>query len=263
MIAWSPRCRGPWATVSLHGAGKVTVRPAAVEAVRALNACLVRWDYRTRYADTGAYVCREKVGGNGWSIHAYGIALDINWQLNPYGGSRHHIPTSLATAICNIRTNNGKQVWNWGGFWSGTRDWMHFEIVCSPRDLATGINWGTVAGPAAPSPAPAPAPAPDWNAIRRWNAGLVYNNLVKLPRLDGSSAPSMEIGVLQNALNIVRNAGIAVDGHYGPATALHVLAFQRDVNALKPGTITDFPGAFHDTTKWMLSTALANIRDGK
>ncbi len=44
---------------------------------------------------------------------------------------------------------------------------------------------------------------------------------------------------------------------------LQVLAFQQDVNKLKLGTIKDFPGAAHDGTRWMLGTALANIRDGK
>lgn len=263
---WGPACTGKRATISLHGSGKVTIRALAVEAGKALNQCLVNWDYKTIYAQTGAYVCREKVSGNGWSNHSYATAIDINWQLNPYGGSKHHIPTGLAVDICRIRTNNGQQVWNWGGFWRGTKDWMHFEIVCKPADLATGINWNTVLGskPApTPIPAPAPAPQPDWQAIKRWNAGLVYNDLIRLPKLDGSSKPSMEVGVLQNALNIVRNAGLKVDGHYGDATALHVLAFQRDVNSLKPGTIKDFPGAFHDGTKWMLAIALANIRDGK
>ena len=90
--------------------------------------------------------CRLKVGGNGWSNHSYATAIDINWQLNPYGGRRYHMPHAMASAICRIRTNNGKQVWNWGGFWSGTRDWMHFEVVCSPADLRTGINWNTVPG---------------------------------------------------------------------------------------------------------------------
>lgn len=265
---WGPACPGKKATVSLHGTGKVTVKTQIIEATKALNACLIRWNYKTIYSQTGAFVCRQKVGGNGWSNHSYGTALDLNWQLNPYGGSRHHIPTGLAYDICRIRTNNGKQVWNWGGFWSGTRDWMHFEIVCKPSDIATGINWNTVNGNVAPyvppAPTPAPAPAPiDWNAIRRWNAGLVYNDLIKLPKLDGGSPDSMQIGVLQNALNIVRNAGLKLDGKYMPATVLHVLAFQNDVNSLKPGTITDFPGAFHDSTKWMLATALANIRDGK
>lgn len=165
---WHPPCRGPWVTKHLHGAGRVTVRPSAWEAVDALNACLIAWNYQTRYADTGAYVCRQKVTGNGYSLHAYAIALDLNWQSNPYGGSRHEIPTALATAICKIRTKSGAQVWNWGGFWSGTRDWMHFEIVCAPWDLATGINWNTVPGrntnpsppPFIPAPQPQPQPEP-------------------------------------------------------------------------------------------------------
>jgi hypothetical protein len=254
---WGPPCSGSRATVSLHGAGKVTVRSAIVEATKALNSCLITWNYKTRYADTGAFVCRQRVGGGGWSNHAYATAIDINWQLNPYGGSRHHIPSSLAAAICRIRTKNGRQVWNWGGYWSGTRDWMHFEIVCKPSDIATGINWNTVPG------STAPAPPPDWAAIRRWNAGLVYNDFIKLPNLDGSSPPSMQVGVLQNALNIVRNAGLKVDGHYGGATMLQVLAFQQDVNRLSPGSIKDFPGAAHKDTRRMLAIGLANIRDGK
>ena len=55
--AWGPACTGSRATVSLHGRGKVTVRTSIVEATKALNSCLVRWNYQTRYADTGAYVC--------------------------------------------------------------------------------------------------------------------------------------------------------------------------------------------------------------
>lgn len=143
---WGPPCRGPYATVSLHGTGKVTVKASIVEATKALNAVLARFNYRTIYSQTGGQNCRRKVGGNGWSNHSYGTAIDLNWQLNPYGGNRHHIPSALGAAICQIRTNNGKQVWNWGGFWRRTKDWMHFEIVCSPRDIATGINWGTVNG---------------------------------------------------------------------------------------------------------------------
>lgn len=143
---WGPPCRGPYANVRLHGTGQVTVKASLIEATKALNACLQRWNYQTIYSQTGGQNCRQKVGGNGWSNHSYGTAIDVNWQRNPYGGSRHEIPTSLAIAICQIRTNNGRQVWNWGGFWRGTKDWMHFEIVCSPRDIATGINWGTVNG---------------------------------------------------------------------------------------------------------------------
>ena len=158
---WGPACRKvARPTIALHGAGKVTVDPRIVDAVRALNACLVRWNYRTRYADTGAYVCRQKVGGNGYSNHSYGTALDLNWQTNPYGRVlRTDMPAGMREAIKAIRTNNGRQVWAWGGDWRGNKDAMHWEIVCTPADLATGIRGGTTTGGSQP-PAPAPAPNP-------------------------------------------------------------------------------------------------------
>ena len=164
--AWAPRCRGPWATITLHGAGRVSVRPAIVDAVHALNACLRAWNYQTRQKDTGAYVCRENTSGTMASTHAYGIALDLNWQSNPYGRRlRTNMPPAMCAAICRIRTNNGAQVWNWGGYWSGSKDAMHFEIVCRPSDLARGINPATVpsgfvAPPTYTAPPPPPAPAP-------------------------------------------------------------------------------------------------------
>lgn len=156
---WSPRCTGPFATVSLYGSGKVVVDAAIVTAVKALNQVLAAFRYSTRAADTGAYNCRMNTSGTGWSIHAYGCACDINWLTNPYSRYlRTDMPAGMPRAICAIRTNNGKQVWNWGGYWSGNKDAMHYEIVCTPADLRTGINWSTVYGGAAPAPTPTPTP---------------------------------------------------------------------------------------------------------
>jgi hypothetical protein len=157
---WSPRCTGPWATMSLYGSGKVTVRAAIVNPVKALNTVLTAYKYWTRYADTGAYNCRLNTSGTAYSTHAYGIALDINWLSNPYASylktdMRKYGDGKMPERICAIRTNNGKQVWNWGGFWSGNKDAMHYEIVCTPADIRTGINWATVyTGGAMPAPAP-------------------------------------------------------------------------------------------------------------
>mgnify|MGYP006357609683 FL=1 len=163
---WAPPCRGPWATVPLHGGARVMVRPAIIEAVKAMDAVFRRYDYRAYANQTGAQNCRRVKGISSMSLHAYGIAIDVNWSLNPYGGYRRHIPDHVARAVCSIRTNNGKQVWGWGGYWSGKKDWMHFSICCTPGDLATGINWRTVTGtpsghiPAPPSRTPTPKPAP-------------------------------------------------------------------------------------------------------
>jgi hypothetical protein len=161
---WSPRCTGPWATTRLYGAGRVTHRAAITSAVQALNKVLTAYKYYTRYADTGAYNCRLNTSGTAYSLHAYGIALDLNWQSNPYSSvlrtdMLRYGDGRMPHRICAIRTNNGRQVWNWGGFWSGSKDAMHYEIVCSPADLRTGINWSTVYG-GAPAPPPPPPPPP-------------------------------------------------------------------------------------------------------
>jgi hypothetical protein len=246
--------------MSLHGTGKVTIRAAIVEATKGLNSCLIAWNYKTRYADTGAFVCRQKVGGGGWSNHAYATAIDINWQLNPYGGSRHHIPSDLAAAICRIRTNNGKQVWNWGGYWGGTRDWMHFEIVCTPRDIATGINWGTVAGAR-----PAPVKPIDFAALRRWVAGDLYNRVIALPIMWLNNSPHpLYVVTLQEALNFVLNEKLPVDGVYGAQTDWQVQRFQHNVESFLGGNpIPENRGTFGNHTKVYLAQNLANIRDGK
>ena len=145
---YGPRCSGKSAVVSLNGKGRVTVALVIVEAVKALNAVLVAFRYLTRAGDTGAYNCRLKVGGNGWSIHSLKIALDINWITNPYGPRLvTDYPPAMVRAILAIRTNSGAQVWSWGGSWDGNKDAMHWQIACTRRDLASGINWGTVAGP--------------------------------------------------------------------------------------------------------------------
>ena len=142
---WAPPCNsGGFITITLHGGGRVTVDPRMVEAVNRLNDILVSWDYRTRSADTGAYNCRQITGGSGYSLHAYGIALDLNWQSNPYGPTLiTDMPQGMVNEITGLRTNNNCRVWEWGGSWSGNKDAMHYEADCSPADLATGIKGGS------------------------------------------------------------------------------------------------------------------------
>lgn len=137
---WAPPCVGPFVKVELHGEGAVTVRPEILPAVAALDACLKAHNYPTRQKDTGAYNCRVITGGKKYSLHAYRIALDLNWQTNPYGLVLvTDMPAEMVADIKAIRTRSGKQVWRWGGDYSGNKDAMHYEITCSPQDLATGI----------------------------------------------------------------------------------------------------------------------------
>lgn len=142
---WAPACKFAGVTLSLHGTGRVHVDRRCADAVRALNACLVRWDYRTRKGDTGAFSCRPITGGDDWSLHAYGIALDLNWLSNPYGRKLvTDMPAGMVGAILAIKTKAGLQVFRWGGHYSKNKDGMHFEVVLSPAQLAAGIDWRTV-----------------------------------------------------------------------------------------------------------------------
>lgn len=142
---WGPVCAGFHTTISLHGTGRVTVDYRIRDAVYELNRCLIRHNYRTIYAQTGAYVCRRRRLASGgfasdYSLHAYAIALDLNWSLNGFGDhAPHNIPNALAADIEAIRTNNGAQVWEWGAHFP-TADWMHFQVCASPAELLNGIR---------------------------------------------------------------------------------------------------------------------------
>jgi hypothetical protein len=228
-------------------------------------------DFGQGARNLGIYNCRSVRGSTNRSVHGEGRAVDVGFSgvANPAGTRLlntllpHVGALGIQMIIWNRRIYSAR--YPTGARYTGAvphTDHLHIELTWNAaRGLTRNRVRQIVGGGGAP--APAPAPAPDWQAIRRWNAGLVYNDLIKLPNLDGSSPKSMQVGVLQNALNIVRNAGLKVDGDYGGLTTLHVLAFQQDVNKLAPGTIKDFPGAAHDGTRWMLATALGKIRDGK
>ena len=150
-ILWAPACTAPFARLNLYGEGVVTVDVLIVDAVKALNAVLIDWDYRTRRADTGAYNCRQITGGTSYSLHAYGIAVDLNWNTNPYGRTLvTDMAIGMIEAIEGIRTAGGVQVWRWGGRYSNNKDAMHFEVVASPAELVRGIRSTTTT----PTPQP-------------------------------------------------------------------------------------------------------------
>jgi D-alanyl-D-alanine carboxypeptidase-like protein len=96
---------------------------------------------------TASFECRQAVpspctGGKGtgtWSMHAYGLAVDVNPLENPYvgcGQSRdpktrpyfdrsHHRPLMVTPNTVAAFASAG---WGWGGSWSGsTKDYMHFS----------------------------------------------------------------------------------------------------------------------------------------
>lgn len=104
---------------------------------------------RSRPADgdiSGAFECRQAVpspctGGRRtgtWSQHAYGRAIDLNPVENPYVGcgmtrdpkARSYMDRSrvrpgmvTGTVVAAFRSVG----WGWGGYWSDSKDYMHFS----------------------------------------------------------------------------------------------------------------------------------------
>lgn len=135
--AWAPACKGPFVTLD-YGTYKITVDKRTVEVWNAVDAIMRKHKYPVRRADTGAYNCRKITGGNNYSLHAYGIAVDYNWQTNPYGKRLiTDMPPAMVEEIKNIALPDGTKILRWGGDYSRNKDAMHFEIVVSPQDLAT------------------------------------------------------------------------------------------------------------------------------
>ncbi|WP_225877979.1 M15 family metallopeptidase [Spongiactinospora rosea] len=99
-------------------------------------------DFDSIEADnTSAFNCRAATGSGNWSKHAYGQAIDINPRENPYvtasGSVAHANARKFATRPIDKPgvINPGDRVvrafqrlgWEWGGTWSGTKDYQHFS----------------------------------------------------------------------------------------------------------------------------------------
>ena len=103
---------------------------------------------RPKHGDvTAAFECRQAVpspctGGRKtgtWSMHAYGLAVDVNPRENPYvgcGQSRDPAARSYRDrsnrrpGMVGSRTVRAFAAagWSWGGAWAGaTKDYMHFS----------------------------------------------------------------------------------------------------------------------------------------
>jgi hypothetical protein len=90
---------------------------------------------------TTAFVCRPAVGSGSWSMHAYGLAIDINPFHNPYLKADLVLPELASFYVDRDlglpgMIGEGDRVveafesigWFWGGRWSTLDDWMHFSV---------------------------------------------------------------------------------------------------------------------------------------
>jgi peptidoglycan hydrolase-like protein with peptidoglycan-binding domain len=213
---WAPACQCELTVLQLHSGARVSVAKATSEAFRAIDGVMQATGYAPRARDTGGFNCRKITGGNGHSLHAFGLAVDYNWNSNPFradGKLITDMPPTMVTAIKAIRTKGGAPVFRWGGDFSRVKDAMHFEVIASPRELATGIAWGKV-----DVRDPDPAKPATWPVLQR-----------------GDRGPTVE--VLQKRLGGARFPCEPIDGIFGKGTEQSVRRFQESRSLDVDGTV--------------------------
>lgn len=91
--------------------------------------------------NTSAFNCRPMPHGEGWSLHAYGRAIDVNPLINPYLDNGSDLqPKTAGAYLDRQRTTPGMlhagdpavraftdHGWQWGGSWRNPVDYQHFE----------------------------------------------------------------------------------------------------------------------------------------
>jgi hypothetical protein len=88
-----------------------------------------------------AFNCRQITGGDAWSEHSYGTAIDLNPIQNPYERDGEVLPPEGEAYLDRTDVRPGMLLegdavvsrfdelgWDWGGRWETLVDYMHFEL---------------------------------------------------------------------------------------------------------------------------------------
>lgn len=189
------------------GGPRVQAHRRAFVAFRAMGRIMYRHRYVARPLVTGGYICRPITGGTAPSAHAQGIALDVNWDTNPYRLDKlvTDMPRAMVEEIEALRTDKGAVALRWGGDWDGrpetkqgNYDSMHYEIMATPEELRWGFS------------------VPDFDPADQWSWPL----LVETEK--GRAVARMQ-SLLNKALD---SSKIKEDGFFGPQTRSKIVEYQ-------------------------------------
>jgi peptidoglycan hydrolase-like protein with peptidoglycan-binding domain len=178
-----------------------------------------------------AYNCRATTGGTSWSAHAWGAAVDINPDKNPYS-SKARLITDMPDRFVSAFKRHG---FGWGGDWHSVKDPMHMSLAPSEQGKAVketfdpGLQAKANAKWAGRSSAPTPTPkeagtvAPPWEHEHPGNIKSPHNGCQTVQRWQDRMAE--------------RGWEVDVDGDYGPASEQVCRAFQREKNRTADGIL--------------------------
>jgi D-alanyl-D-alanine carboxypeptidase len=90
--------------------------------------------------NTSGFNCRFVSGTSRWSMHAYGLAIDVNPVENPYVAGARVSPPAGRRYLDRGRRRPGMAAeggvlvqafaaagWEWGGHWRASADYQHFS----------------------------------------------------------------------------------------------------------------------------------------
>jgi hypothetical protein len=162
----------------IHGDGEIMVMDAAAENVlriftrlrdmrfpiakaRLINHYDGDDDASTADNNTSAFNSRNVAGTNTLSLHAYGLAIDLNPVQNPYvqrsgekltfsppagaayanrrnGQTEKQLRSGMAESIIDVFADEGFLIW--GGYWKSAVDYQHFQVSRSLAQRLASVS---------------------------------------------------------------------------------------------------------------------------
>jgi D-alanyl-D-alanine carboxypeptidase len=144
----------------IHSDGEIVVMDAATEYVLQIFAKLYEMRFpiakvrlmnhyngndsaSTADNNTSSFNARKSTGGDSLSMHAYGLAIDLNPVQNPYatrsGSNLNYMPPpgkayanrsnnrpGMAESVIDVFADQGFSTW--GGYWQNPIDYQHFQV---------------------------------------------------------------------------------------------------------------------------------------
>lgn len=219
---WGSACKpiGGLGAVTLSNGVKITVANGIAPIVKYLGDETISRGYVIRSGVTGGYNCRQIRGSSSWSNHAWGLAVDLNWDKNPMGSA---LVTDMPEWMPQLWESFG---FRWGGLYSSRPDAMHYEFMGTPaqaRAYADRTGLETISG----------------------------SEKVAITKIPGVPNPTLKLGAkgprtkqLQRSLRAISRAipGVvsdpgAVDGVFGSKTESSVKDLQGRILMLTPDGI--------------------------
>jgi hypothetical protein len=121
---------------------RLYVKRFPIRRMRPIDAYHGQDEHSLNHDNTAGFNCRYVIGPGPerWSVHALGLAIDVNPVENPYlDGGRVH-PKAGRAYLDRSRLRRGMAVpggllvrafaaqgWSWGGRWTSAPDYQHFS----------------------------------------------------------------------------------------------------------------------------------------